>query len=63
MLAVEPAAPMSAITTELDILDETNEFIISKDWRGEYLKLSPSCVRDGQTIYRICAQSFNLNEL
>ena len=62
-VAVEPAAPMSAITVSLDIIEESGNNLISKNWRGEFIKLVPSCEKDGTTIYKVIDQSFDLSKL
>lgn len=62
-VAVEPAAPMSAITVELDILEESDGNLISRNWKSEFIKLTPSHEKDGRTIYRVSDQSFDLSKL
>ena len=63
ILAVEPVAPMSAIRTEMDIIEENDGDIISKNWKGQFIKLTPSSKKDGETIYRVSDQSFDLSKL
>ena len=63
VLAVEPVAPMSAVNLECDILAEQNEKILTKNWKGEFMQLSPSTVKDGKTVYRVDDKSYNLSDL
>jgi len=59
ILAVEPIAPMSAVDVELEIIEQQDNNILSRNWRGEYIKLEPSSEKDGKTIYRVTDQSFD----
>lgn len=63
MLAVEPVAPMSAINIELEILDQRDDKILSKNWRGEFIQLTPSMVKDNRTIYRIEDSNIDISKL
>ena len=63
ILAVEPAAPMSAIKADLEIIEEKNGNIISRNWKGDFIKLIPSSEKDGVTIYRVSDQSCDLSKL
>jgi len=63
VLAVEPVAPMSAINLECDIIAECNEKILTKNWKGQYMQLTPSCIKDNKTIYRVEDTSNDISEL
>lgn len=53
-LAVEPVAPMSAVSAEYDIIDTYGDKILTKRWNGQYIELVPSYTHeDGKTIYRV----------
>jgi hypothetical protein len=62
-LAVEPVAPMSAVNVECDIIGECNNKILTKNWKGQYMQLAPSCVKDEKTIYRVEDVSYDMNAL
>ncbi len=63
MLAVEPIAPMSAINLECEILAECGEKILTKNWRNEFVQLTPSMVKDGKTIYRVEDSNIDISKL
>jgi hypothetical protein len=63
VLAVEPVAPMSAINIECDIIAECDEKILTKNWRGEYMQLAPSFIKDNKTIYRVEGTSHDMSAL
>ena len=64
MLAIEPVVPMSAIVLECEILAECDEKILTKNWKNEFMQLSPSTVdKDGRTIYRVEDANIDISQL
>lgn len=54
---------MSAVQMEMDILAESGEKILTKNWKGDYLQLTPSFVKDNQTVYRVEDQAYDISML
>lgn len=60
VLKIEPAVQMSAVNVEVEILAESGDKILSKNWKGDYIQLTPSCVKDDQTVYRVEDQALDV---
>lgn len=63
VLAVEPVAPMSEIDVEFDIIAQCGERILTKNWKGQFIQLSPTTIKNNKIIYRIEDSSLNLSDL
>ena len=60
LLKVEPAVQMSAVNVEFDILAESGDKILTKNWKGDYIQLAPSFVKDKETVYRVEDQAYDI---
>jgi hypothetical protein len=60
VLRIEPAVQMSAVDVEVEILAESGDKILSKNWKGDYIQLTPSFVKDDKTIYRVEDQALDV---
>jgi hypothetical protein len=63
VLSIEPLAPMASVSVEANIIAEEGEKILIQDWRGYFLQLTPSCVKDNTIIYRVEDQASDLSLL
>ena len=60
VLKIEPAVQMSAVDVEFEILAESGDKILTKNWKGDYIQLTPSFVKDDKTIYRVEDQAYDI---
>jgi hypothetical protein len=44
----------------MEILAQSGDKILSKNWKGDYIQLTPSFVKDNETIYRVEDQALDV---
>lgn len=59
LMKIEPVQG-GPVDVEVEIIAESGDKILSKNWKGDYIQLTPSFVKDDKTIYRVEDQALDV---